>query len=154
MAKVKKRTALTGIRNTKAKQGPATSSTRSTKVIAGARHRSADKGGIGSRAKHGKAGAKRQSARPSVTKAASGRKRAAAPSGPLTRMAVRALDPQRKCGAATTVQYLFRVDETVDGRVKAHLVFFDRHGWYCEHGRTCPAVTHARKHGGRIARAT
>jgi len=22
-----------------------------------------------------------------------------------------------------------------------HLVYLDRHGWYCFHGRTCPAVT-------------
>lgn len=154
MAKVKKRAAITGIRNTKAKHGTATSSTRSAKATVGARHRSADKGGIGSRTKNGETGAKSQGARKSTAKRASATKRAPAPSGQLIRMAVRALDPQRKCGAATTVQYLFRVDETVDGRVKAHLVFFDRHGWYCEHGRTCPAVTHARKHGGRIARAT
>ena len=41
-----------------------------------------------------------------------------------------------------------------DGRRTAHLVFFDRHGWYCEHGRTCPAVGHAKKHNGQIARVS
>ena len=52
------------------------------------------------------------------------------------------------------MELLYRVDETVDGRTTAHLVFYDRHGWYCEHGRTCPAVGHARKYKGRIARAS
>ncbi|HET7189890.1 MAG TPA: hypothetical protein VFI52_17175 [Gemmatimonadaceae bacterium] len=77
---------------------------------------------------------------------------------PVVRVAVRELDPQRKCGAGTSVQFLYRVDESVDGRASAHLVFFDRHGWYCEHGRSCPAVAHARKyngkHSGQIARVS
>jgi hypothetical protein len=73
---------------------------------------------------------------------------------PVVRVAVKPLEPQAKCGAGTSVQYLFRVDETVDGRTTTHLVFFDRHGWYCEHGRNCPAVGHAKKHQGRIARAS
>jgi hypothetical protein len=60
---------------------------------------------------------------------------------------VRALDPQEKCGPDTSVQQLFRVDESADGALRAHLVFFDRHGWYCEHGRTCPAVAQARRMG-------
>jgi hypothetical protein len=70
------------------------------------------------------------------------------------RVAVKSLDPLRKCGAKTTVQFLYRVDEQVDGRSTPHLVFFDRHGWYCEHGRSCPAVGHARKFNGRIARVS
>ncbi|HET9011008.1 MAG TPA: hypothetical protein VFN38_04300 [Gemmatimonadaceae bacterium] len=73
---------------------------------------------------------------------------------PVARMVVRELDPQRKCGTGTSVQFLYRVDESVDGRATAHLVFFDRHGWYCEHGRTCPAVAHAKRHNGRIARVS
>lgn len=73
---------------------------------------------------------------------------------PVVRVAVRELDPQRKCGPGTSVQFLYRVDETVDGRSTAHLVFFDRHGWYCEHGRNCPAVGHARKHNGQFARVS
>ena len=58
---------------------------------------------------------------------------------------VRELDPLSKCGNGTSVQKLFRIDERVDGVVRPHLVFFDRHGWYCEHGRDCPAVSQARK---------
>ncbi|HEV7991549.1 MAG TPA: hypothetical protein VGP25_06960 [Gemmatimonadaceae bacterium] len=73
---------------------------------------------------------------------------------PVVTVAVKALDPLRKCGPNTTVQFLYRVDESVDGRRTAHLVFFDRHGWYCEHGRTCPAVGHAKKHNGQIARVS
>jgi len=70
------------------------------------------------------------------------------------RVAIKPLDPVQKCGPGTSVQFLYRVDESVDGRRTAHLVFFDRHGWYCEHGRTCPAVGHARKYNGQIARVS
>ena len=73
---------------------------------------------------------------------------------PVVTVAVKALDPLRKCGPNTTVQLMYRVDESVDGRRTAHLVFFDRHGWYCEHGRTCPAVGYAKKHNGQIARVS
>jgi hypothetical protein len=73
---------------------------------------------------------------------------------PVVRVAVKPLDPLRKCGPNTTVQFLYRVDEQVDGRSTPHLVFFDRHGWYCEHGRSCPAVGHARKFNGQIARVS
>ncbi|HEU4720189.1 MAG TPA: hypothetical protein VFS59_02405 [Gemmatimonadaceae bacterium] len=73
---------------------------------------------------------------------------------PVVRVAVKPLDPLRKCGPNTSVQFLYRVDEHVDGRSTPHLVFFDRHGWYCEHGRTCPAVGHARKFNGQIARVS
>ena len=49
------------------------------------------------------------------------------------------------CGKGTSVDRIFRVEEQ-DGKSKViHLVFFDRHGWYCEHGRQCPAVTDVRK---------
>jgi hypothetical protein len=73
---------------------------------------------------------------------------------PVVHVAVKPLDPLRKCGPKTTVQFLYRVDEQVDGRNTPHLVFFDRHGWYCEHGRSCPAVGHARKFNGQIARVS
>ena len=63
------------------------------------------------------------------------------------------LDPFEKCGRGTSVQRLIRVDEMIDEAREAHLVFFDRHGWYCEHGPTCPAVGHARKHAERGARS-
>jgi hypothetical protein len=68
-----------------------------------------------------------------------------APDPPPRVVKVRALDPQAKCGASTTVQHLFRVDETVNGTSATHLVFFDKHGWYCEHGRGCPAVDDVRR---------
>lgn len=63
---------------------------------------------------------------------------------PVSTFRVRELDPLQKCGAGTSVQRLFRIDESIDGVVKPHLVFLDRHGWYCEHGPDCPAVSHAR----------
>lgn len=49
------------------------------------------------------------------------------------------------CGKATTVERVFRVEENVEGSRSMHLVFFDRHGWYCEHGAQCPAVSDVRK---------
>jgi hypothetical protein len=73
---------------------------------------------------------------------------------PVERVAIRELDPQEKCGQGTSVQFLYRVDQTIDGHRTAHLVFFDPHGWYCEHGRTCPAVAHAKKHNGHFARVS
>ena len=60
---------------------------------------------------------------------------------------VRELDPVRKCGPDTSVEQLYRIDERTNGQVRTHLVFLDRHGWYCEHGRDCPAVAAARKAG-------
>ena len=62
---------------------------------------------------------------------------------------VRELDPQDKCGPGTTVQQLYRVDESNNGASRVHLVFFDRHGWYCEHNRDCPAVIHAKRIGSK-----
>ena len=67
---------------------------------------------------------------------------------PVVKFHVRELDPQRKCGPATSVQRLYRInEESTDGQTRSHMVFFDKHGWYCEHGRDCPAVKHARKIG-------
>ena len=65
---------------------------------------------------------------------------------------VRQMDRLSKCGPGTSVRLLYRVIERVDGDLINHLVFFDRHGWYCEHGRTCPAVGLARKRALRLAR--
>jgi hypothetical protein len=63
---------------------------------------------------------------------------------------VEELDPQSKCGAGTSVQRLLRVREKSEtGAIANHLVFLDRHGWYCEHGRNCAAVPHAMKFGDR-----
>jgi len=66
---------------------------------------------------------------------------------PVAKFRVTPLDPQKKCGAGTSVQQLFRIsEESTDGMLRSHLVFLDRHGWYCEHGRECPAVRYAQKY--------
>ena len=67
----------------------------------------------------------------------------------LLRVVISELDPIRKCGAGTSVICLFRVIEQEAGRETNHLVFLDRHGWYCEHGRDCAAVALARRKAGR-----
>jgi hypothetical protein len=59
---------------------------------------------------------------------------------PVRLIKVRELDPYARCGPDTGVEQLFRVDESLDGRPTVHVVYLDRHGWYCYHGRTCPAV--------------
>lgn len=68
-------------------------------------------------------------------------------------LVIRELDPVRVCGRRTSVVALFRVEEkaerpstrttkrTTAGERQVHLVFNDRHGWYCEHGRSCHAVS-------------
>ena len=58
---------------------------------------------------------------------------------------VRAIDPVQLCGKGTSVTQLYRVDETRDSTRIHHLVFFDRHGWYCEHGKQCSAVKDVQK---------
>ena len=137
MAKVKKGTGVTGERNRTGESARGKKHgtkkavrTRSTKKTVGTR----SKKRATSRKKGGAKGAKAVKT--------------------LIHVAVKPLDPLRKCGPKTTVQLLYRVDESVDGRSTPHLVFFDRHGWYCEHGRSCPAVGHARKFNGQIARAS
>lgn len=75
--------------------------------------------------------------------------KAAVPDGP--ELQIRELDPLRVCGGRTSVVQLFRVDEqVVGGKVaggrQVHLVFNDRHGWYCEHGRSCHAVSAVMRH--------
>lgn len=67
------------------------------------------------------------------------------PTPAASTFAVRALDPVQKCGPSTSVRLLFRIDERADAGERTHLVFFDRHGWYCEHGRDCSAVAHAQR---------
>ena len=68
---------------------------------------------------------------------------------PTRLMRIRELDPQAACGQGTTVLQLFRVDDLPFGNETTHLVFFDRHGWYCEHGRDCVAVRDVRSTGAR-----
>lgn len=54
------------------------------------------------------------------------------------------LDPRQVVGGATTVQHLVRV--RMHAKDTPHLVFHDRHGWYCEsHGATCATVAMARE---------
>lgn len=60
-------------------------------------------------------------------------------------MRVRELVPQSLCGKRTSVEHLFRVDERCGSEAQTHLVFHDRHGWYCYHGATCPAVGEVRR---------
>jgi hypothetical protein len=131
VAKVKKRAGLTGVRNVKAGK------------------------------KAGKANGKAMRKKTAVTrKLRTPPAKAAKPAKPVLsdkpvgRVVIRELDPQQKCGEGTSVQFLYRVDHTIDGQRTAHLVFFDLHGWYCEHGRTCPAVAHAKKHNGQFARVS
>lgn len=58
---------------------------------------------------------------------------------------IREMDPLDKCGRGTTVTRLYRVEERLDQTTIHHLVFFDRHGWYCEHGKACGAVSDVQK---------
>jgi len=170
VAKVKKWTGLTGERNKKAgsegvgtKQAPKGAKRTSLKpperVKAPVRKAAAKKPkSTRKTAKAGSAGAKRAGVK--QMKASKAKKKMVLVRGrpavvaPAVRVAVKPLDPLRKCGPNTTVELLYRVDETVDGRSTPHLVFFDRHGWYCEHGRTWPAVGHAKKYNGQIARVS
>jgi hypothetical protein len=63
----------------------------------------------------------------------------------LRKVRIRAMDPTEKCGKGTTVTQLYRVEETLDQTRIHHLVFFDRHGWYCEHGKQCGVVKDVQK---------
>lgn len=92
---------------------------------------------------------KRRRGAPRAKHKQGGRRRAAAATARrrLATTTVRPLDPIALCGGATSVTHLLRVDETpAEGAPVVHLVFFDRHGWYCEHGRECSAVAAARAH--------
>jgi hypothetical protein len=54
------------------------------------------------------------------------------------------LDPRRHVGDRTQVRHLCRVEFAVPATV--HLVYDDRHGWYCAaHGRDCLAVAAAQR---------
>jgi hypothetical protein len=55
------------------------------------------------------------------------------------------MDPTQKCGKGTTVTQLYRVEERLNEARIHHLVFYDRHGWYCEHGKQCGAVKDVQK---------
>ena len=144
MPKVKKGTVVTGERNRKGMVGrrKAKAKARPPKSKAKAGTRKVKGRSKTPLMKKGKGNASRKVAKARDT------------TGAKSVVAIRPLDPLRKCGPSTSVQLLYRVDESVGGRRTSHLVFFDRHGWYCEHGRTCPAVAHARKFNGQIARVS
>jgi len=59
------------------------------------------------------------------------------------RPVVDVLDPRTVVGAQTGVEHLVRV--RLRPNDAPHLIFHDRHGWYCEsHGATCHTVQLAR----------
>lgn len=65
---------------------------------------------------------------------------------PPSKFKVIEFDPKTKIGPRTGVEQLFRVTEEQGDVTHNHLVFFDKHGWYCAlHGRECPAVAQAQK---------
>ena len=100
-----------------------------------------------------KAGPERTAGKRGRSTAAKGATRKRAPvakPGPTVEYRARDLNPQEMCGAGTSVERLIRVDQFVDRVRQAHLVYLDHHGWYCEHGTTCPAVGHARKHAKHV----
>jgi hypothetical protein len=155
VAKVKKRTGVTGERNVKGNKRNTAGKSKTRKVGTSSRPSAKRKRaeGDGKSTRKKVVRSMRNTKVVTATKAAYATKVAVA--SPATqRVAIKPLDPLRKCGPNTSVQFLYRVDESVDGRITAHLVFFDRHGWYCEHGRTCPAVGHAKKYNGQIARVS
>lgn len=110
-------------------------------------NKSGSKLGKGKRSSKGRRGTRGGSARKTRVK---GRPTASSAKAttPPAQFRVKELNAQQKCGPGTSVERLFRVDETADGAAKAHLVFLDRrHGWYCEHGVECPAVGQAKRIG-------
>jgi len=88
--------------------------------------------------------------RGAATKKGAGRSKHLEQREPDRVVRVRALDPFQRCGPRTSVVHLVRVDERLDGESSVHLVFFDRHGWYCEHGKACRAVDDVRLHGKQL----
>jgi hypothetical protein len=175
VAKVKKRTGVTGERNVKGGKSNKAQATKAKKATATkAKTATTTKAKSGAKTRRRSAGKERPAAsartvtkskskkavrfmrKTKVVPATKGRNatKVAVGASVERRVAIKPLDPVQKCGPGTSVQFLYRVDESVDGRSTAHLVFFDRHGWYCEHGRTCPAVGHAKKYNGQMARAS
>jgi hypothetical protein len=55
------------------------------------------------------------------------------------------LNPKQVAGQRTAVTEIVRV--RIRSTEPVHLIFHDRHGWYCEtHGTGCIAVTYAREY--------
>lgn len=76
-----------------------------------------------------------------------GKKKVSRKAPPLpSKFAVKELDPKQIISERTLVEQLYRVEETAGEKHTIHLVFLDRHGWYCEHhGIECVAVERAQK---------
>lgn len=55
------------------------------------------------------------------------------------------LNPWLMCGPDTTVTELWKVWERQEDHATLHLVYFDRYGWYCEHGAGCKAIAEVRR---------
>ena len=80
---------------------------------------------------------------PQIRRSINGRRKKKAD---VTRMVrIRPMDPIEKCGKGTSVTQMYRVEERLDQTRINHLVFFDRHGWYCEHGKQCSVVKDVQK---------
>ena len=138
----------------KVKKGAKKASVRNLKPAQKKRERVVARKGSVKVAKRGGKKVAKKSVKKAVKRAAATKRRAQPPKPPAAEFVIKPLDPIQKCGPGTSVELLFKVVERMDGRATNHLVFLDRHGWYCEHGRVCPAVAHARKHKGQLARAS
>lgn len=150
MPKVKKGAGVTVPKGVRATTGASNGTGRSTAGKVVGRSASAQKAAMkvaGKGARTRKATPFRRETVGKTTKVAKGKRGPLPKLPPVRSIRIRELDPVAKCGPDTSVQFLYRVDELLDGAPMAHLVFFDRHGWYCEHGRNCPAVADVRKHG-------
>ena len=90
-----------------------------------------------------------QAPRGGVRTGAKGSKHLARENAPRV-VRITALDPFERCGPRTSVVHLYRVVERRGDESSVHLVFFDRHGWYCEHGQACRAVDDVRRHGKQL----
>lgn len=70
------------------------------------------------------------------------------------RYSLEPLNPWLNCGPDTTVTELWKVRERRGSDTVFHLVYLDRYGWYCEHGRNCAAVPEARRAARELAEIT
>ncbi|MFL5560128.1 MAG: hypothetical protein ACJ79K_01520 [Gemmatimonadaceae bacterium] len=139
------------MKKVKSRRAPAKTTRQKAAIDAkptGKRSRKTGKGGAGQAAdRHARAG-KSPTRSGAKTATAAKAKKDAKPA-----LRIRELDPLRVCGGRTSVVQLFRVEEQLidakpAGARQVHLVFNDRHGWYCEHGRSCHAVSAVMRHAG------
>ena len=86
----------------------------------------------------------RSKARSAVRKSALKSRQAKAEVAPAS-YELEPLNPWLMCGPDTTVTELWKVRERREKETHFHLVYFDRYGWYCEHGVSCKAVAEVRR---------